>query len=353
MEVHQFHPSVSYGDAIGNQILAVQRLLRRIGYRSEVFCYHAPLHFEGRARQIADFGPYSSAENVLLLHYSIGYPADVLAWLHQVPDRKVLVYHNITPHSYFAGINDTYLEASQAGRQQLRQLRTQTEAGWGVSTYNCRELAELGWDRLAVLPIVFEPGRYEARPDKKVLGRWRGGLNVLFVGRSSPNKCLEDIILAFYYVKECVRPDARLLLVGSASGMEPYLEFLQALVARLGLSDVRFAGHVSHSELIAYYQSASVYLSMSEHEGFGVPFLESMYFGVPIVAYKAAAVPETLATSAIQFTSKDHAAVAELIGLLAEDGDLRARIVARQHARLQDFLPERIEQQLQVLVRDL
>jgi glycosyltransferase involved in cell wall biosynthesis len=353
MEVHQFHPSVSYGDAIGNQILALQRLLRHIGYRSEVFCYHAPLHFQGRARQIADFGAYSSAENVLLLHYSIGYPADVLAWLDQLPDRKVLVYHNITPPAYFAGINETYLEAAETGREQLRNLSAQTVAGWGVSAYNCRELAELGWDRLGVLPIVFDAGRYSARPDRKVLGRWRGGLNVLSVGRTSPNKCLEDLILTFFCLKNYVRADAKLLLVGSASGMEPYLEFLQALVARLDLSDVSFAGHVSDSELIAYYRSASVYLSMSEHEGFGVPFLESMYFGVPIVAFKAAAVPETLGTSGILFTAKDHAAVAELIGLLAEDDGMRTRIVDRQHTRLQGFVPERIEQQLRLLMRDL
>ena len=353
MEVHQFHPSVSYGDAIGSQILALQRLLRRIGFRSEVFCYHPPLHFEGRAWQIADYASCSSSENVLLLHYSIGYPADVLAWLEQVPDRKVLVYHNITPHAYFAGVNDTYFEAARAGRQQLRQFSTLTEAGWGVSSYNCRELAECGWDRLGVLPIVFDSRRYGARPDRKVLGRWQGGLNILFVGRVSPNKRLEDLILTFYYLKRFVRPGAKLLLVGSASGMEPYLEFLQALVARLGLSDVSFTGHVSNSELVAYYQSASVYLSMSEHEGFGVPFLESMHFGVPIVAYKAAAVPETLATSGVLITVKDHAAVAELIGLLDEDDGLRARIVDRQRERLQDFLLERIEQQLQVLVRDL
>jgi len=353
IQVHQFHPTVSYGDAVGNHVLSIQRLLRRLGYRSEIFCEHLPTHFEGRARQITQYARYSSPGNILVLHFSLGYSQEVMDWLEQIPDRKVVLYHNITPHTYFAGINDVYLEAAQAGRQQLRQLSTLTEEGWGVSEYNCRELAEHGWTRLGVLPIVFDPARYTARPNRKVLKRWQGGLNVLFVGRISPNKRFEDLILAFYYLKRFVRPDARLLLVGSAHGLEHYLEFLQALVKRLNLSDVVFTGHVSSSELTAYYRCASLYLSMSEHEGFGVPLLESMYFGVPIVAYRAAALPETLDGSGVLVTSKHYAAVAELIGLLVEDDALRGRIIARQRERLQDFLPEGVEVQLRRLLHRL
>lgn len=186
-----------------------------------------------------------------------------------------------------------------------------------------------------------------------MLKRWQDGINVLFVGRVSPNKRFEDLILTFYYLKRLVRPDARLLLVGSARGMEPYLEFLQALVERLDLSDVIFTGHVSTAQLVAYYRCASIYLSMSEHEGFGMPLLESMHFGVPIVAYKMSAVPETLGGSGILVKGKEYAAVAELIGLLAEDGDLRARITERQRGRLQDFLPEKVEEHLRELLDNL
>jgi glycosyltransferase involved in cell wall biosynthesis len=353
MQVHQFHPTVSFGDAISNQILSLQRLLRRMGHRSEIFCEHLPLDFKGRVQQIAQYAHYSSPENVLLLHFSLGYSPGVMAWLEQVPDRKVVVYHNITPHTYFTGINDVYFEAAQVGREQLERLGTLAEIGWGDSTFNCQELAGLGWTRLGVLPIVFEPKRYAVRPDRKVLKRWQGGVNVLFVGRVSPNKRFEDLILTFYYLKRLVRPDARLLLVGSAHGMEPYLEFLQALVKRLSLSDVTFTGHVSTAQLVAYYRCASVCLSMSEHEGFGVPLLESMYFGVPIVAYKAAAVPETLGDSGVLVRNKEHAAVAELIGLLVEDEHLRAPIVARQRERLRDFLPERAQDLLRELLGNL
>jgi len=353
VQIHQFHPTVAYGNAIGDQVLSLQRLLRHLGYSSEIFCEQLPIHFQGRTRHIAQYSHYSSSANMLLLHFSLGYSSAVLSWLEQVPDRKVVVYHNITPHVYFDGINDVYQEAAEIGREQLDRLSVLTEAGWGDSTFNCQELAERGWARVGVLPIIFDPQRYKVRPDRQVLQRWRGGANVLFVGRVSPNKRFEDLILTFYYVKRLVRPDARLLLVGTAQGMEPYIDFLQALVKRLGLSDVCFAGHVITSQLVAYYRCASVYLSMSEHEGFGVPLLESMYFGVPIVAYKAAAVPETLGGSGVLVTAKDYVRVAELIGLLIEDTSLRGQIVARQRERLRDFLPEKVEARLRELLLGL
>jgi len=353
MQMHQFCPTVSYGGAAGNHILSLQRLLRRMGYRSEIFCEHLPLLFEGRARPMARYARYSSPENILLLHFSTGYSTEVMSWLEQVPDRKVVIYHNVTPHTYFAGVNELYFEAAQEGRRQLDRLRELAAAGWGVSTFNCQELAERGWTRLGVLPIIFDPQRYAVRPERKVLRRWQGGANVLFVGRVVPNKRFEDLILTFYYLERFVRPDAHLLLVGSTQNMEPYHEFLRALIARLGLPGVVFTGHVSTSQLVAYYQCASVYLSMSEHEGFGVPLLESMHFGVPIVAYEAAAVPETLGHSGVRITDKDYVAVAELMGLLVEDEGLRARIVARQRERLRDFLPEKVEERLRRLLRDL
>jgi len=353
MQVHQFHPTVSFGDAVSNQILSLQQLLRQLGYRSEIFCEQPPIQFEGRTRLMQDYFRYSSPENLLLLHYSLGYSPQVLSWLDQLPDRKVLVYHNITPCTYFLGINESYHEAARAGREQLKWMSTLVEAGWGVSKFNAQELAEYGWTHLDVLPLVFDPIRYKTRPDPKVMRRWSGKVNILFVGRVVPNKRFEDVIITFYFLKRRIYPDAHLFLVGSAHGMEPYLEFLQALVKRLGLSSsVLFTGHVSTSQLVAYYRCASVFLCMSEHEGFGMPLLESMYFGVPIVAYKAAAVPETLDGCGVLVTEKNQAAIAELIGLLLEDGALRERIVACQRERVKAFFPEQIRERLATLLQN-
>ncbi len=353
MQVHQFHPTPSFGDAIGNHLLSVRHLLAGMGYQSEIFCEQAPLHFEEQTRLLDRYAAYASPDNVLLCHFSLSYSPRTLDWLRQIPDRKVLVYHNITPHGYFVGINQVCLESAVRGRQQLDDLCSITEAGWGVSDYNARELADRGWQRLGVLPIILDPSSYRIPPLRRILRRYRGGLNLLAVGRVSPNKRLEDLILTFYYIKRFVRADARLLLVGSAGGMRPYLEYLQGLVSGLGLSDVEFVGHVSTRELVSYYACADVYLCMSEHEGVCVPLLESMHFGVPIVAYEAAAIPETLGGSGVLVRSKRHASVAELIGLLVEDQGLCRRVIDRQRHRLRDFLPGAVQGRLKALLADL
>jgi glycosyltransferase involved in cell wall biosynthesis len=324
-----------------------------LGHRGEIWVEHLPDRFEGRARHLTRYARQASSENVLLAHFALVYSRTVMDWLQHIPDRKVLVYHNITPPVYFAGVNRALCESARVGREQLDVLRPLMDAGWGVSAYSARELEERGWARTGVLPVAFESHRYAARPDREVLRRYPDGLNVLFVGRVAPNKRFEDLILTFYHLKRYVRSDSRLLLVGTARGTEVYATYLRELVAKLGLSDVVFAGHVSAAELAAYYRSAHVYLSMSEHEGFGVPLLECMHFGVPVVAYKSTAVPETLGGAGMLITSKDHAAVAELIGLLAEDDELRAQVVARQRERLQDFSPERVQERLRQLLQDL
>jgi len=353
MRVDQFHPTLSFGDAVGNQVLSLQRLLQASGYQSDIYCEHLPDHFEGRARTIAEYPMDGSSEHVLLAHFSLVYSRTVMDWLEQVPGRKVLVYHNITPHTYFDGIDVAQFESARMGRAQLDVLCSLMYAGWGDSTYNVEELAARGWTRLGVLPIVFEPRRYSVRPNRRVMRRYAKGLNVLFVGRVAPHKRHEHLIRVFCHLQRSVRPDSRLLLVGSTRSTGPYVDALQAYVGKLGLSDVVFAGHVGAAEWVAFYRCASVYLSMSEHEGFSVPLLECMHFGVPIIAHKAAAVPETLGGSGLLLTARNDAATAELIALLDEDQDLRERVVDRQRERLRDFMPDRIRERLAQLLSDL
>jgi len=354
MNVHQFHPQVAFGDAASNQVLSLQKLLRSLGHVSEVFCEQQPFVFEGKTHPLADYERYTSPDNVLLLHYTIHYSESVMSWLRRIPDRKVLIYHNITPHHFFAGVNAPLAEAAQRGRRQLGLLREICDAGWGVSAFNSRELEEHGWSNLGVMPIVFDPERYDVRPSRSVMGAYGDErTNVLFVGRMAPNKRIEDLIVCYSYLKRHVRPDARLLLVGAHGGMGRYVAFLERLVEELDLEDVIMPGHVSHAELMAYYRCADCYLSMSEHEGFGVPFLEAMHFGVPIVAYEAAAVPETLGDSGLLVREKAYPAIAELIGLLIEDKDLRGRITCGQSTRLRDFLPARAKERLRTLLSDV
>jgi glycosyltransferase involved in cell wall biosynthesis len=102
-----------------------------------------------------------------------------------------------------------------------------------------------------------------------------------------------------------------------------------------------------------YYRHAAVYISMSEHEGFCVPLLEAMAADVPVLAYAAAAVPDTLGGAGVQFAPKDLEYAAELLGALAFDDELRAQVIAGQRRRVADFGDARITRELTALLHTL
>ncbi len=95
-------------------------------------------------------------------------------------------------------------------------------------------------------------------------------------------------------------------------------------------------------DLAAVYRTASVYVCLSEHEGFCVPLLEAMAADVPVLAYASSAVPETLGGAGLLFEPKDLEWAAELLGALAYDDQLRRRVIEGQRARLRDFGDERL-----------
>jgi glycosyltransferase involved in cell wall biosynthesis len=159
-------------------------------------------------------------------------------------------------------------------------------------------------------------------------------VNLLFVGRTIPNKRLEHVICWFHAYKRWFNPRSRLLLVGAHGGFESYVTMLNELVARLGATDVHFLGHVTNEELVSFYELADVFLCASEHEGFCVPLVESFYMGVPVIAYAAAAVPATMDGGGILVTDKDPVHIAALIERIVTDDELQDRIVASQDAAL-------------------
>jgi glycosyltransferase involved in cell wall biosynthesis len=96
--------------------------------------------------------------------------------------------------------------------------------------------------------------------------------------------------------------------------------------------------------LVTYYRLADIYVSMSEHEGFGKPLIESMYFGIPVLAYAAAGVPETMGGAGVLFREKDYEALAELVDIIVKDETIRDRIVARERERVKEFLEPSVRQ---------
>jgi glycosyltransferase involved in cell wall biosynthesis len=191
-------------------------------------------------------------------------------------------------------------------------------------------------------------------PNRMMVGQFDDDwTNVVFVGRVIANKKIEDLIRFFHAYHTTHNPRSRLLIVGTYSGYERYLASLHQLSAALGAGHVHFLGHVSDEELVACYDVADLFLCASEHEGFCVPLVEAMAADVPVLAYAAAAVPDTLGGAGVQFSPKDLEYAAELLGALAFDDSLRAQVVAGQRRRLADFGDVRVTRELTTLLQTL
>jgi glycosyltransferase involved in cell wall biosynthesis len=342
--VHQLVSNFDYGDAIGNHVRALRTLLRRWGCASEVYAQY--IH-EGLARDARFYTRYrdvANPANVCLFHFSIG--SEVTSFFAGLPDRKLLVYHNITPPEYFVGVNARVADRCRRGRWELERLVPVTDLALGVSEFNRRELEAAGFRQTGVLPILIDWTQYGHPPVKGLAEAYGSGTTLLFVGRIAPNKRIEDLVKTYCLYRR-LDPGSRLLLVGSAVDTEGYLAGLQKLAAELGVLDgVVFTGAVSQAELCTYYRLASVYVSLSEHEGFCVPLLEAMHFGVPVVAYASTGVPGTLGGAGLLVSDKDFPTLAELLYRVVTDGALRDTIVAAQRERLRAFDAELIGGQL-------
>ncbi|MCX9081136.1 MAG: glycosyltransferase [Candidatus Methanoperedens sp.] len=336
MQIHQILPTISYGDAIGNDVLEIKAALETWGFKSEIFAQHIHPKLSHIAKPYTEYLKFSSPENILIFHFSIG--SDLSGFVKTLPDKKILIYHNITPYSYFKGINDILVNLCINGRKELAEYSNLVNLALGDSEYNRMELEELGFKNTGVLPIIVDFESYEQEPDHEILKKFNDDFtNFIFVGRISPNKKQEDIIRTFYYYNKCIDPKSRLFLVGSYDGMEKYYELLEQLVKRLNLNNVYITGQVNFKELLAYYKLADIFISMSEHEGFCVPLLESMYFGIPIVAYNSTAIPYTLDHSGLLFNEKRYDEVGELVNILLKSQKLKNKIIQKQKARLKEF----------------
>jgi glycosyltransferase involved in cell wall biosynthesis len=331
--VHQVLAALSYGDAISNEALAIQGHLRRAGFRSDIFAEGVHPRMAGLARPLWQYREVSSPGTVCLFHFSIGSAAGRL--VHGAPDRLVCIYHNITPADFFLGFHPHLAGLCYHGRRELAAFAPRAELGLGDSEFNRRELEAAGFARTAVLPIVLDLEAYR-RPPSTVVRRIYddGRVNILFVGRIIPNKRIEDLVRVFAVYQRHLEARSRLLLVGDHRGHERYYDRLQEMVRKLRVDEVVFTGHVDDDELLACYAVADVFLCLSEHEGFCVPLLEAMTFGIPVLALDAGAVAETLRGGGVLLKDKKPEAVAELVHAVRTDPALRGSVLATQERAL-------------------
>ncbi len=292
MQAHQFVTALSYGDAIGDYTLEIQRILRKNGYQSEIFCEIVHPRVAKYVRPLADYNLMEGDDVLMLVHFSIGsYLGNVVPHHH---GKKLLIYHNITPFEWFVDINSVLAYQCLIGRGQLGMLKKYCPMALGDSEYNRQELQSIGFPNTGVLPIRLDFHKFDGEADPLTLRMYDDHrTNIVVVGRAIPNKKLEDALKTFAYYQRFVNPLSRLILVGQWTGFDRYYHALREMTTQLGAQEVIFTGHVSFEELLAFYRLADAMLILSEHEGFCVPLLEAFYMNVPVIAWDACAVPNT------------------------------------------------------------
>lgn len=343
MRVVQLLTTLSFGDAVSNDTIALKDVIAGMGYDTAIYAENIdprlPKHSALHADRLRDL----RREDVIIYHKSTG--TDLSFRLEKYPCRKMMIYHNITPPAFFAPYSHTAASLTEYGLEGVHHLKDKIEYCLADSAFNKANLTEMGYTcPIDVRPILIPFEDYKKKPDEDIIRRCTadGWTNIVFVGRIAPNKKQENLIRTFYHYKK-INPRSRLILVGSYTGMENYYERLQHYVRALALEDVLFTGHIKFNQILAYYCAADVFLSMSEHEGFCVPLAEAMFFDVLIIAYDTSAISDTLGGSGILLRDNDPLAAAMMMDRLVKDEALRSAVLEGQRRRLADFRYEKIK----------
>lgn len=334
--MHQFTAVLAGRDAVGQHTLALDDLLRDMGAQTAIYATHTHADVRDRGRDFR-LHEHDPAPDLIIYQASTGSP--VADHLLARSDRLILNYHNMTPAEFFDPWEPHISAELDHGRRQLARLCRRAEMGIAVSAYNADELRSLGLDHVEVAPILRSAA---SAASADVMGGGSGGSVVdvgggpvlLFVGRVAPNKCQQDLVAALAVLRRFEGfGGARLVLVGGVSS-GGFAGAVERLAQELGVGDaVTFAGSVSEAELVGWFRRADVFVCVSEHEGFCVPLVEAMGFGVPVVAFDAGAVAETLGGAGVVLGEKSPVGVAEAVARVVSDGAVRERLVARGRVR--------------------
>ncbi len=334
--VHQFIATLNPHDATGTHTLRLRDALRRAGWRSEIFAEAIHDDLAGQAFKHWMYPEHAAPGDVAVYQFTTssavaGYLAE-----HRLP--LVLDFHNFTGPEFFAGWEPESVVRATRAAEELAQLAPAARLGLAKSGFSARTLRRAGCRRTAVVPVLADYGRVAAAPDPRVaaeLARARadGGADILFVGRVVPSKAQHELVKALWAYRRLYDGRARLHLIGGSSSYE-YSRALLGFVDDLGLSEaVRITGEVTDASLAAHYAAADVYLSLSAHEGFGVPLVEAMVAGVPVVTSGAGAVRDTVADAALLLQAGDPSYVAAALHRVCTDERLRATLVASGRRR--------------------
>jgi len=312
-----------------------QKILRESGYRSEIYCVHVDERLSG---SILPFTSYENKpDDLLLVHYSLGTEHD--DWITNLKSHSLLIYHNITPAHFFPE-GDGLRKLVESGRRQL--------AKWGVnqrfvgsiadSTFNAEELEGWGYQSIASIGLLVDLDRIRTHPwNCKATNGFAGARNIIFIGRLCPHKGQIDLVRMMEHLVRISDVPVRLLLAGGTT-TEAYEALVRDEIAQRGLeANIQLLGKLSDEDIFALYRSADLYMSLSQHEGFGMPLVEAMAFDLPVLALSAGSVAATLGTGGLVLKNMDHERAAAAAKIILQEPWLRGRMITGQRRSLVRF----------------
>jgi len=329
--VHQFIATLNPHDATGTHTLKLQGALRAAGWRSDIFAEAVHDDLASQAFKHWMYPEHAAAGDFAIYQFTTS--SAVAGYLAEHGLPLILDFHNFTGPEYFGGWEPQSVRRAAAAADELALLAPRAVLGLAKSSFSRSELERAGCRHTEVVPVLADYRRVTASPDPRVAAelaglRSGGGADFLFVGRVVPSKAQQELVKALWAYRRLYDGKARLHLVGGTSSFE-YMKAMQAFVGDLGLSAaVRLPGEVSDAALAAYFAAADAYLSLSAHEGFGVPLVEAMVAGLPVVARGAGAVPDTVADAALVLAAADPSYVAAALHRVCTDPLLRATLTA-------------------------
>jgi glycosyltransferase involved in cell wall biosynthesis len=335
--IHQFVPMLHRADAVGRHTLRLRDILVGHGVSSHIYVEMDDPETASETRSFGRYVEEATAGDVLV--YQFATASALGPWLVARPETLVVNSHNVTPPASYAPWDNGMARHQLLAETQLRALAPRAALGLAVSAFNGDELRRAGFSRTAVVPpaalapVVPAGGGGEASATSPV----RAGARWVSVGRLAPNKATELAVMALLVTRAHHDPAATLEVVGRPV-VPSYSAALHRFVDELGLHDaVTFTGAVSDQALGAHMGGADVFVVPSRHEGFGVPVLEAMLSGLPVVANAAGALPEVVGDAGLLVDAEDPYAFADAVARAVGDPVLRAALAAAAATRVADL----------------
>jgi glycosyltransferase involved in cell wall biosynthesis len=337
-------------DAVTNQALGYARMMRSWSIEGQVYAAVVVPELRRKVRPAHQLAGSLAGDDLIVIHYTAHTRG--LEEVLDLPQRKLLVYHNVTPPDLLWDYEPFVAARCAVGRERLADFAGRVDAVATATRFNADDLVRAGFDDVQIVPNLYLFDRERLRPMTNGARYEDGKTNVIFVGRLAANKRQDELIKAFVLYQRHCNPDSRLILAGGASGIT-YRARLEQVAAAIEARDVVMTGPIEQPALNAAYAASSVFVCLSEHEGFCLPVLEALHFGLPVIAYRAGGVPEVAGDAAVMLDEKDLPTIAELIDLCAREQPLRDELARRGEARLAAFAPDRTEQAVRELVESL